>query len=289
MWRAFLLLISVCFVVIGVFFVHGYEIDGVGVSPEVIKKSVIYFEKGFHGAQVQVNNEPHTSLIDGEIRVTPGFYTVQFDRPGYVSWSKMVFVDDNEVKRFKEVIMLPAHFAPFVLKNDDSRAIAPAPAKSDSTIIGFPVESIIREVSSRTYDAFLFTTPTQSQPKLVIQDTDGSVALIRNANAVYLDEDNAWIVEGNTITELDLPTGQRLFSASVVDEQIIWLNRVGDTNHFLFLNNKGIVSFCDEDRENCHTVAENAVEVFSTDTDDARFTAITKLGQALELNFSAAL
>ncbi|MBP9718368.1 hypothetical protein KBD59_03670 [Candidatus Gracilibacteria bacterium] len=267
MWRTLAVIISVCFVVAAVFFVQGYQFNG--VTTDVVKKSVIYFENGFHSAKIVINNQPHTSLINGEIRLTPGFYDLEFSLPGRYSWKKKMYLNDDEILRYKELFLLPIKFAPFALASDDSRI--PAPLLSPMQISGFDVEELIEIQEKGDYRAVQFI-PKGSQRSKIIVYNGSDIALIRDAENMYLDEENeAWIIEGDQLVVIDLETGDRLHNWGISGDQVTWLYRVADTHHMLFLTNKGRISFCDEDYENCHVLAESVLKASPIEGEDGNF------------------
>lgn len=87
-----------------ILFAEGYEFDV--EKGDIVKKSVIIFEKIPEGARVFIDkNEAEVSGVSGfaEFRVTPGFHTVTIAHDGFRPFQKSLFVSEDALVRFPEI------------------------------------------------------------------------------------------------------------------------------------------------------------------------------------------
>ncbi len=92
-------------VFVTILFAQGYEYDS--RQREIVKKSVVLFEKLPNDAVVIVDGKPADFALSGELRVPPGIYQVEVAKPGMVSWKKNITVPEDVVVRFPEILLMP--------------------------------------------------------------------------------------------------------------------------------------------------------------------------------------
>lgn len=114
---------GVVFFILAVFvtilFTEGYGFDT--VSRELVKKSVVLFEKIPSGASVTVDGKTEDSTFSGELRLASGSYNIEISKPGAMSWKKRVKVPEDSVVRFAEIILFPTNGAVNFIKMQEPR------------------------------------------------------------------------------------------------------------------------------------------------------------------------
>lgn len=96
-------------VFVTILFAQGYQYDL--RQREIVKKSVLLFEKLPTDALVLVDGKPLEFAAQGGLRLEPGQYRVEVSKPGAVSWKKQITVPEDEVVRFPEIVLMPENGA----------------------------------------------------------------------------------------------------------------------------------------------------------------------------------
>jgi hypothetical protein len=199
-------------VFVTILFAEGYQYDS--VARDIVKKSVILFEKLPKGASVTVDGKPTPFALSGELRVVPGTYFVTVSVTGFSSWKTHISVLEDTVVRFPEIRLISSVRSHMI--EDMSYSMKLWRFRSASE------EGVLLENPNLHFGKF-FPFPSPLQPKVIEFHGDRPME--------------------------DIPA---VDEKSIENRQPIrWFSQIGSTYHFLFLTGQGDLQFCDEDGENC--------------------------------------
>lgn len=140
-----------------------------------------------------------------------------------------------------------------------------------------PVAHIQRVMSEPSNYAFLLSL-ANSKSTLVITDKDGKILFQDDsASSMWLGGDKVHYTrqsEGSA-SELRIYSlkEKKLITQKPINESIIWLSPVGNTFHFLFLAANRDLKYCDQDFENCHTLAKLDTDTIESSLNNTIFVA----------------
>lgn len=351
-------------VFITILFAEGYQYDP--GSRELVKKSVVLFEKIPRGASVIVDGKTEASTFSGELRLASGNHDIEIKKTGASSWKKRVKVPEDAVVRFPEIILLPANGAANFTKIQEPRALwrlqsvsqkgvlldnlslhfgkwIPFASPNDFTIIDLTLPHIFQKLTVVTPDslaglsargnlflsfldgrkaeenrivkfadlasagnklftldadgkawefpsktpedilqpALFFSLPEKAAEFSIVEEvddfflflfstksngqflalTDASGAILfqeKGVSAASMDKQELLYAADNRLIRYDFREKKILKQIPFV-KPIRWFSRIGKTFHFLFLNESGELTLCDEDAENCSFFAKDVV------------------------------
>lgn len=99
---------------------YGFGIDKDG---EVVQNGVVFVASQPDGAEIRINNKPHSDTTNSRLRLAEGTYDIAVRRQGYRQWQRTVEVAGGSVSRYDYTLLIPDRLTPAAIKN---YAAAPA-------------------------------------------------------------------------------------------------------------------------------------------------------------------
>lgn len=193
-------------VFVTILFAQGYQYDP--LEREIVKKSVLLFEKLPVEAEVLVDGKPMDFALSGELRLASGQYHVEVRKPGSVSWKKKITIPEDEVVRFPEIfLMSESGQGAFVAQTEPRRAWRPQSASEGGLLLENPNLHFAKWfsfVSPSDFVIFDLSLPVVYQ-KLIALSSHELVGLTKKERHLFFyDVTKRTVLENQTATFEDI-------------------------------------------------------------------------------------
>lgn len=127
-----------------------------------------------------------------------------------------------------------------------------------------------RVIAKPSHYVFLLSTARQ-QNLLLLTDKDGKILWQEEgADSAFLRANLIHYTKEKKLFVYDIKA-KMVIAEHTIDQTIIWLSRIENTFHFLFLTRDLDLRYCDEDYENCYPFAKLDSPIIESSTDGLRF------------------
>lgn len=134
-----------------------------------------------------------------------------------------------------------------------------------------------RVIAEQNHYLFLLSTTNHTwlqQNLLLLTDKDGKILWQKEgAESAFMRENLIHYTEGRKLFVYDIKD-HKVRPEYPVDEPMIWLSRIENTFHFLFLTRDRELRYCDEDYENCYPFAKLDSPFIESSPDGLRFVSV---------------
>lgn len=161
----------------------------------------------------------------------------------------------------------------FLLKNTDSGSKI-----NQELFFGLPVEiKKISRVMETSENYILFVLDTAVGRVLAVANKDGSIVFQQGGDfgGAFADENFVYFTVGKKLFVYDLEAKKNI-KQYPLNEEFIWLSRIEESEHFLFLTKSLELVFCDEDGENCHKFAKLDSDRLASSKNAERFFGLSE-------------